>query len=257
MILTLAIREVRSLFLSPLAWTILAVVQFILGFIFLSRVELFIKSQSQLVGLDSAYGITDIIVSPLFGNIITIIVLLLVIPLLTMRLLSEELRSQTISLLFSAPISMTEIVLGKYLGIMIFLAIMLGMIAIMPLSLLIGGSLDYGMFLSCLMAMILFLGVFAAVGLFMSSLTNQPIIAAISAFAVLLMLLIIGSTTSVPDTGQDINISSLFAYLSLHGHFVSLLQGVFSSYDIAYFLLLIITFLVLTIRRMDAYRLQH
>jgi len=149
MIFTIAARELRSLFLSPLAWAILAVIQFIMGYMFLVQIEFFVQIQPRLAALESAPGITDVVVAPLFGN--AAIVLLLIVPMLTMRLISDERRQQTLSLLFSAPISMTEIVLGKYLGMLAFLATTLALLALMPLSLLLGTSLDTGMLLAGLL----------------------------------------------------------------------------------------------------------
>lgn len=255
MIFAIAAREVRTMFLSPLAWTILAVVQFIVAYMFLVQIDFFVQVQPRLAALESAPGITDIVVAPLFGN--AAIVLLLVVPMLTMRLISEERRSQTLSLLFSAPISMTEIVMGKYLGILVFLAAMLGVLALMPLSLLAGARLDFGMFGSGLIGLGLLLAAFAAVGLFMSSLTDQPIIAAVSTFGVLLLLWIIDWAGDSAAVGEPEQIGGALRYLSLLRHYEALLKGVFNSSDVAYYLLFIATFLVLTIRRLDAYRLQH
>jgi ABC-2 type transport system permease protein len=253
MIFTIAARELRSLFLSPLAWAILAVIQFIMGYMFLIQIEFFTQLQPRLAALEGAPGITDVVVAPLFGN--AAIVLLLVVPMLTMRLISDERRQQTLSLLFSAPISMTEIVLGKYLGILGFLAATLVLLALMPLSLLAGASLDLGMLLAGLLGLGLLLAAFAAVGLFMSSLTAQPVVAAISTFGVLLLLWIIDWAGNA--SGGQQQIGSLLGYLSLLRHYEALLKGVFNSSDLVYYLLFIGSFLVLTIRRLDAYRLQH
>jgi ABC-2 type transport system permease protein len=251
MIFTIAARELRSLFVSPLAWSILAVVQLILAYMFLSQLDLFMSVQSKLVGVAGAPGATEVIAAPLLGN--SAVVLLLVVPMLTMRLVSEERRSQTLSLLFSAPLSMTEIVLGKFLGVMGFLLVTVLLILLMPLSLLMGGGIDLGMLAAGVLGLVLLLAGFAAVGLFMSTLTEQPTIAAVSSFGVLLLLWIIDWAGS-NNAGQA---SELFAYLSLLRHFQSLLKGVFDSTDVIYYLLFVILFLVLSIRRLDADRLQH
>lgn len=251
MIFTIAARELRSLFLSPLAWSILAVVQLILAYLFLSQLDTYMNIQSQLLGMSGAPGVTEIVVAPVFGN--ATIILLLVVPMLTMRLISEERRAQTLSLLFSAPVSMSEIVIGKFFGVMGFLLIMVAMITLMPLSLLLGGTLDFGVLLSALLGLLLLLGCFAAVGLFMSTLTDQPTVAAISSFGMLLMLWIIDWA------GSDSNghVSDLFAYISILRHFESLLRGVFDSSDVIYYLLFITFFIGMSIRRLDADRLQH
>ena len=97
MIFSIASRELKTLFLSPLAWSILAVLQFILAYLFLTQIETFTTFQARLANIDNAPGLTDIIVLPLFSN--ASIILLLVTPLLTMRLVSEERRNKTLSLL--------------------------------------------------------------------------------------------------------------------------------------------------------------
>ncbi len=247
MITTIARRELRSLFLSPLAWSILAVVQLILGFMFLSQIDTFLQWQAQIALLEDAPGITEVVAMPLFGN--AAVVLLLVVPLLTMRLISEERRNQTLPLLFSAPISMSEIVLGKYLGILTFLLIMVAMIALMPLSLLLGGNLDFGMLMSGILGLTLLLASFAAIGLYISSLTRHPTVAAIITFGVLLLLWVINWASSNNPDG-------VLAYLSMLHHLEPLLKGVFNSSNVIYFVLFIFCFLVLAIRRLDADRLQ-
>jgi len=248
MIRTIAMRELRSLFLSPLAWAILAVVELILGFLFLGQLDLFISYQAEIALRESPPGATEIIVIPLFSS--ATIVLLLVIPLLTMRLISDEKRQKTLSLLLSAPVSMTEIVLGKYLGIIAFLGIMLGLILLMPLSLYLLGPLDSGLFLSATIGLALMLASFAAAGLYLSSLTAQPTVAAVMTFGLLLLLWIIDMV------GKSAGGSELLSYLSLQHHYQSLLRGLFDSSDILYYLLFITSFIVLTIRRLDDDRLR-
>lgn len=251
MVVSIAARELRSLFLSPLAWTILAVVELILAYMFFVQVDFFLQIQPRLPSMEGAPGLTEVVVAPTFGN--AAIVLLLVVPLITMRLVSDELRNRTLSVLFSAPVSMTEIVLGKYLGVLTFLVIMLGLIALMPLSLLAGGTLDFGVFASGLLGLLLLLAGFAAVGLFMSTLTAQPTIAAVGSFGVLLLLWIVDWA----GEGEGGATGGVLAYLSLLRHFEPLLKGAFNSSDVTYYLLLIATFIGLSIRRLDAYRLQH
>lgn len=248
----IAARELRTLFLSPLAWSILGVVQFILAYLFLSQLDQYVRIQPQLALMQAPPGLTEIIVAPLFGT--AAIVLLLVVPLITMRLVSEERRGRTLPLLFSAPVSMGEIILGKYLGVLAFLGIMLALIALMPLSLLVAGSLDLGQFAAALLGLLLMLAAFAAAGLYMSTLTAQPTVAAVSTFGLLLLLWIINLAGNAVDEhgGQG-----LFAYLSLQQHYEALLKGVFDTSDLVYYLLFILVFLVFSVRRLDADRLQH
>jgi ABC-2 type transport system permease protein len=250
MIFTIAARELRSLFLSPLAWAILAVVQFIIAYLFLSAVDAYLMVQPRLAAIEGAPGVADLVIAPLFGN--AAIILLLITPMITMRVLSEERRNRTISLLFSAPVSMTEIILGKYLGVLGFFLVLLAMIALMPLSLLAGTELDLGKLAAGLAGLTLLLAAFSAIGLFMSALTDQPTIAAISTFGLLLLLWIIDWAGK-----SEAQVSGLFAYLSMLRHYETLLKGLIHSTDVAYYLLITILFLGLSIRRLDADRLQH
>lgn len=251
MALTIAGRELRTMFLSPLAWSILGVVQLILAFIFLVQVDWFLTSaQPRMAGVEDAPGVTDLIVGPLFGQ--AAVILLLVTPLLTMRLISEERRNRTLSLLFSAPVSMSDIVLGKYLGVFGFLLIMVFMITLMPLSLLFGGGLDFGKLAACVLALTLLLGGFAALGLYISALAGQPTVAAVCTFGVLLLLWIIDWSGNTMQSA-----SGVLEYLSLLRHYEKLLKGLVNSTDILYFVLLIATFLVLSVHRLDNDRLQQ
>jgi len=155
--------------------------------------------------------------------------------------------------LLSAPISMTEIILGKYFGIMGFIFINLLFIMLMPISLLSGGSLDTGMIVSGFVALTLLLSSFVATGVFMSTITSQPTIAAVSTFGLLLMFWIIDWATGI----NNFQATDVTQYLSMLKHYQPLINGIFKSSDIIYYLLYIITFLVLSIRRLHADRLQH
>ena len=249
MILSIAKREFNSMFLSPLAWVILAVIQVILAWSFFSYVDEFFRIQSDLATIKNAPGVTDLIASPLFE--VASIVLLMVMPLLTMRLISEEKRNKTISLLLSSPVSITEVVLGKYLGLVFFISVILIMLIMMPLSLAIGTELDFIKLFSGFFGLFLMLAAFGAAGLYMSSLTDNPMIAAVSTFGLLLLLWMI-STNSASATGS----TSALTYLSIHTHFTAMLRGIMNTRDIAYFLLFITGFIVLTIRQLETQRLQ-
>lgn len=245
---TIATRELRSLFLSPLAWSILGVVQLIFGWIFAVLIYWYLQPdlQNQLANHPDAPGLTDIVVVNLFEWVA--IVFLLVSPLLTMRLISEERRNKTLPLLLAAPVSMTSIILGKYLGLMGFLFVMLSMIMLMPLSLLLGATLDYGQLLSGLCGVTLLLGAFAAIGLYISTVTDHPTVAAIGTFGILLLLWIIDWAG---HTGTQ---SGVLTYLSITNHYQALLRGLFNSQDVIYYLLVITLFLVLSIQKLDADR---
>ncbi len=249
MIFAITARELRGFFLSPLAWTLLAVVQGLLAWIFLVLVDDFRDLQGRLAALDNAPGVTDLVAAPLFR--VAAWMLLLLVPLLTMRLLSEERRTGTLDLLLSAPVGSVAIALGKYLGVMLFLSGMIALVTLMPLTLAIGAPLDFGKLLAGLLGLILLAGSFAAAGLYLSACTNQPVLAAMATFGLLLLLWIV----DVAGTGHK-TADSLFAYLSLPRHYDALLLGLFNSADVIYYLLFIAAFLGLTIRRLDDIRLR-
>ena len=248
MIWIIARREFDAMFLAPLAWVILAVIQIILGYMFLTNLDNFFLLQPQLLQLQNTPGVTDIVIAPLMQ--VAAIILLMIMPLLTMRSIAEEKRNRSLTLLISSPLSMTEIVLGKFFGLMLFVLVLVSMLMLMPLSLYLGTTPDGGKLLSIYIGMLLLLGAFSAIGLYLSSLTENQTIAAVGSFGILLMLWIIDWLSESVSSGQ-----SLLAYLSLLQHHESLLEGVFDSSDIAYYLLLITGFLGLTIRQLDRERL--
>jgi len=251
MIFTLARRELRSLFLSPLAWAILAIVQFIMAYLFLSQLQEFILIQPKLATIENAPGVTELVIAPLYGS--AAFIMMLVTPLLTMRLISEERRNQSLALLLSAPVSMSEIIIGKYLGMLGFAVIMIFMMSLMPLSLFFAGTLDGGLLITIVLGITLLLAAFISLGLYMSSLTAQPTIAAMSTFGMLLMLWIIDWAGGKADAAA----SGLLEYLSILRHFEAFSIGVFNSSDVMYYLLFIAFFLILSIRRLDGDRLQR
>ncbi len=249
MIVNIALRELRVLFSSPLAWSILAVLQVILAYLFLSQVDAFLILQSQLATLENAPGLSDLIVSPLYSS--AAIIMLLITPLLTMRLISEERRNKTLSLLLSAPVSNVEIILGKYLGVFGFLLLMVLMLTLMTLSLLAGGGIDIGNLFSNILALTLLLSSFAAIGLYMSSIASHPTVAAVSTFGVLLLLWILDWTT-----GSSTQSGETLEYVSMLSHFQQIQTGLINSKDVIYYLLFSATFLILSIRQLDNDRLQ-
>jgi len=250
MIFTIAWRECRSLFLSPLAWTLMAALQFILAWLFFTLIDQFFSLQTQLAVIENAPGASDLIVAPLFNT--ASVLLLMICPILTMRLLAEEYRSGSINLLLSSPISMTQIVLGKYLGIVLFLFILILQISLMPLALLLGTDLDMGKFAAGILALLLLVMAFSAAGIYLSSLTRNPSVAAISTFGLLIMLWIIDSAA-----GSSTDKSEFFTYLSLLQHNLPMLRGIINSEDISYYLLFSLLFISLSIRQLDKQRLQN
>lgn len=247
MVRLIAARELRLMFISPLAWTILAVVQFLVAYVFLSRLEVFMQHQARIAALETAPGVTDLVIAPTLG--IAGFIMLLVAPIVTMRAVSEDRRSGTLTLLLASPASLGEIVLGKFLGLIGFFAIMLLMIGAMPLSLAAGAAIDVPQLLSGMLGLLLMLASFAAIGLYLSSLTAMPAVAAVSTFGALLALWML-ETAGNAGAAQ----TTVLNYLSVLHHLEPLLQGLLSTADLVYFILLTGVFLTLSVWRLDADR---
>ncbi len=248
-IFTIATTEFKRLFNSPLAWSVLAILQFILTLMFLIFLDAYIgEIQPATATMENPPGVTAIVLSPLY--LWTGVIMLVIMPIMTMRLFAEERMNKTLTLLLSSPLSSTQIVLGKYLGILFFILLVIAMISLMPLALTIGTTLDWGVIFTSSLGLFLLLSSFAAAGLFISSLTSQPIIAAISSFGLLLFLVVLYLSGSSQN-----NSSEVFIYLSHFSHFLPFLDGVFDTSDLVYYALFIVGFLILSIRKLDNDRL--
>lgn len=245
MILTIAAKELRALFASPLAWVVLAFLQVILGWILVTRLDAFITVQSQLMQMETPPGITEIVVAPIFGA--AAVVLIMAVPLLSMRLIAEERRNQTMTFLVSAPLSMTQIVLGKFTGLFAFLLLSLVLILLMAASMYLGGRLDIGLLGTLSLGLALMTAAFAAVGVFFSALTAQPVVAATGTLATLLGLWLLNMSQANPD--------SPFLMLALIRRYESFTKGLLDTSDIVFLVLFTAVFLILSIRRLDADRL--
>ena len=255
MIFTIAAKELKALFASPLAWMLLTALQMICGFAFLKRLDDFMQVQSQLVQLPNPPGVTELVVAPLFAT--AAIVLLFALPLLGMRSIAEERRNQTMVFLMSAPISITQIVVGKFVGLTLFLLLVVALVAAMPLSLAGATTLDYGLIAS-LAGGLLLLGMgFAAVSLYVSSLTTYPMAAAFGAFAALLGMVLMGEAAGDGLRSRGWHVPAALAQVfSPLKNFEPLGRGLVDSYALACSALLVALFLVLAVRRLDGRRLR-
>ena len=247
MIINVARKELKSLFSSPMGWIILALLMLAFGSFYLQGVNNYFEVMSGSIRPAERVGVTIFVGQTVYG--IASFLMLFAVPLLSMRLISEERRNQTLPFLFSAPISLTEIVVGKFLGLIIFLSILVGYILLMLCTLNIWSDIDFGYLLSNSLGLILLAASFSALGIYFSSLTSQPIIAAILSFIALFALMGL-------DKFFGSQPNHWFGYISLMKHFQSFSRGVIDSKDIIYFILFITTFLVLTVRRLDADRLR-
>ncbi|MBY0499754.1 MAG: ABC transporter permease [Nitrosomonas sp.] len=246
MLATIIRKELSMMFISPLAWILLALIQLVFAGFFLMRLDAFLEIQSQLLQVINSPGITEVVISPSF--VLAAIILLMITPILSMRLLAEERRNHTLTLLISAPVSIIDIVLGKFFSVLIFFALVIMLIIALSISLRIGGTLDLGLLLSNAIGLLLLTACFSALGLYISSLTAQPVIAAIGSLGMLLGLWMIDLIANETDGWMH--------YISLLKYFRYFNQGLIDTLSIAYFILFIVTFLVLTIRHLDQERLH-
>lgn len=245
MILTIAHKEFRSLFATPSTWIILGGLQFIFAWFFLARLDAFLQIQTQLAQIVNAPGTTQSVASPLLGTVAFILMML--VPVFTMRLIAEERRNQTLVMLMAAPVASWEIIIGKFLGLLLFLSLIILACLGMLLSLALGTHLDPGLLLTNALGLFLLTACYIALGLYFSTLTTQPVVAATGTLAALFGLWLIdvaGSSTSM-----------ILKALSPTVHFQNFNAGLLVSHDIAYFILFGTLFLLLAIRRLHNTRI--
>jgi len=242
-VLAVAGRELRGLFVTPFGWIALAVMQFVAAWLFLVQLEGFVQLQARLAAVAGAPGVTDLVVAPALAQVA--VLLLLVMPLVSMRAISGERQAGTLQLLLAAPLGAGEIVLGKFLGALGFGLLALGLLGLMPLALLVGTALDLGKLLAGMLGLVLLVGTLAAIGLLLSTLVTQPAAAAAGTFGLLLLLW-------VADSGAPAD--SALAWISLSNHLQPFLRGIVDTADVAYYLLLTATCLVLSARRLEGGR---
>ena len=245
MIKLLALRELRSLFAMPSTWFVLAALQFIFAWFFLARLEAFLEIQPQLAQLANPPGVTITVAAPMFNTVA--LLLMMLVPMFTMRLIAEERRNQTFALLLSAPLSGCHIVLGKFFGLLVFLAVLITGVPLMLYTLALGTALDHGLLLSNLLGLLLLTASYVAVGLYVSTLTSQPVAAAIGALAVLAGLWL----ADIGAASED----SPWHFISPLHHFQNFNVGLLDSGDAAFFVLFSAVFLLLAIRRIHNNRI--
>ncbi len=204
---------------------------------------------AQNIQLASHLNPLQMVFRPLFGTLA--IVLLLLVPLLTMRLLAEEKRAGTAELLFTYPLTDWAIILGKFAAALFIYTIFLGFTVVYALAFSAVGRLDWGSLAAGYLGMLLLGGACLALGLFASSLTENQIIAAVTGFALLLLFWIIGWQQEIsgsPGWG------SFFGALSMMDHYDSFIRGAIDTRDLVYYLSFIYFFLFLTKRQLESRR---
>lgn len=252
-ILTLVGKELHSYFVSPIAYVVLTGFTLLAGWFFfnlLSRFNYLLTLYSSFKGPEAVMdlNLNEYVVSPLLSNLT--VVLVIMVPLITMRSFAEEKKSGTYELLLTAPLTIWEIVLGKFFAAFVFGLIMIGLTAIYPAILIIYGKPELGMIFSGYLGLILMATVFISVGLLTSSITENQIVAAVSCFVILLLLYVL----SWPADTTAGALGEVLKYLSVTEHFSELARGLVDSRDLIYYLSLIILSLFLTNRSVESIR---
>lgn len=248
MIRNIARTELQMLFYSPIAWLILIVFTVQAGLVFAQQYEAYVSYQAMGYSISgSSYAIFSGwrgVFSNMQGY------LYFYIPLLTMGLVSRELSSGSIKLLYSSPVTNVQIIIGKYLSIMLYGAIMMGVFVILMFC--AGFTIkdfEWSLILTGILGLYLLLCAYGAIGIFMSSLTSYQIVAAIGTLIVLMLLSMVGNWWQDYDFIRDITY-----WLSINGRSGIFISGLICSEDVLYFLVVICLFLALTIIRLNAVR---
>jgi ABC-2 type transport system permease protein len=252
--LAIAAREIRSYFVSPVAYVVLTGFLLLSGWFFFNLLARFsyllqIYSGLQRGGQElERLNLNEFVISPLLHNLSVVLVIL--IPVITMRSFAEEKRLGTFELLLTSPLRVGEIVAGKFLGALAFVTLMLALTGIYPILLLIYGDPEGGIMLSGYLGLFLVAASFLSIGLLTSSLTENQIIAAVSCLVALLLLYVINwpADTSTPTIGAVLH------YLSVTEHFSEFVKGVIDTRALAYFVSLIAAALFLTHRSVESLR---
>jgi ABC-2 type transport system permease protein len=244
-------KEAANFFVSPIAYCVIAIFLAISGLFFFAYVSF--MSQVSLQAMSNPMfaeriNLTDVVFRPVVSSMS--VILLFVAPLLTMRLFSEEKRSGTIELLLTYPVTDAGVLTGKFLAALMVLGLMLIGTATYPLLLLSVGKLDSGIVLTAYLGLLLLGTAFIAMGTFISSLTENQIIAAVIAFGAALIFWVISHMGSI--TGEPV--ASVLRQLSIIEHQESFHKGILSSADLSYFILFTAFFLFLTLRSLETHR---
>jgi len=236
-------KEIKTYFTSPIAYVVITVFLVLVGFFFYSLI-LWFNSQSLQMARYPGYlqqiNINQMVYSPLFHNIS--IILLLMIPLLTMRLFSEEKKIKTDELLYTSPISINQIILGKYFASLFVLLVMLLLTGILSIFTFVYGNPELVPVLTGYLGLFLLGAAFTALGIFFSSLTENQIVSAILTFGALLLFWVLSwASSSAGGTWKDV-----LNYLSFLQHFDNMTKGILDTTDLVYYLSFITFGLFLT-----------
>ena len=251
-ILAIAQKELKSYFSSPIAYIVIGLWALLYGYFFVITLSFFVRQSMQMsqFGMQGpqAMSINQQIIRPLMQNVLILILFLM--PMVTMRSYSEEKRSGTIELLLTSPITDFQIVLGKFFGAMALYGVMLAVTLIHLGLLFVYGHPEWKPIATAYLGLLLMGGCFIALGLFISSLTKNQIVAGMVTFAVFLMLWIITWIGSFSGPTVD----KITQYLSIVDHFDDFGKGVLDTTHLIYYVSFITFGLFLTAKSVDSER---
>src|SRR5689334_8940870 len=251
-ILAIANKELRSYFAGPIAYIAIGLWALLYGYFFVAILQFFVRQSMQMgqFGMQGpqSMNVNQQMIRPLLQNVT--IMILFVLPMITMRTYSEEKRSGTIELLLTSPLTDFQIIMGKFLGAMALYAAMLAITLIHIALLYSAGRPEFLPIATTYLGLLLMGGCFIAVGLLISSLTKNQIVAVMVTFSVFLMLWVINWIASFmgPTTQQVLN------YLSITDHVDDFTRGIIDTKHIVYYVSFITFGLFLTARSVDTER---
>jgi ABC-2 type transport system permease protein len=250
-ILAIAQKELKSYFAGPIAYIAIGLWALLYGYFFIAILQYFVRQSMQMGQFGTgqqALNVNQQLIRPLLQNVT--IMILFTMPMVTMRTYSEEKRSGTIELLLTSPLTDFQIVMGKFLGAMALYGIML-LVTLIHIGLLfIYGSPEWKPILTAYLGVLLLGGCFVSLGLFISSLTKNQIVAGMTTFAVFLLFWIITWIGSFSGPTVD----KLTQYLSIIDHLDDFTKGVIDTSHLIYYLSFITFGLFLTVKSVDTER---
>lgn len=243
-------KELKSYFASPIAYLLLAIFAVIFGFFFYSITRIFVLQgmQMQMMGRGMPMDVNEYVIRPLLNN--ASVIGLFLIPMITMRLYAEEKRSGTIELLMTSPVRDLEIVLGKWLAALVLYISILAISGVNIAILYAYGRPDLKPIVVGYLGLLLQGGCLLAVGIFISTMTKNQIIAGGATFAVCLMLWVVEWVSEYNQAAW----AQVLAYLSVLTHFEPFSKGVIDSKDVIFYLSMIFFGLFLTARSVESLR---
>jgi ABC-2 type transport system permease protein len=250
-VIAIAQKELKSYFSSPIAYIAIGFFAFLYGYFYVAILQYFVRQSMQMNqfgGGPQALNINQVLIRQLLQNVT--ILILFIMPMITMRTYSEEKRSGTIELLLTSPLTDFQIILGKFFGALALWATMLAVSLIHIGLLFVYGNPEWKPIVTAYLGLLLLGGCFISVGLFISSLTKNQIVAGMVTFAVFLFLWVI--TWIGGFSGPTID--SLTQYLSIIDHYDDFGKGVIDTTHLIYYVSFITFGLFLTAKSVDSER---